>query len=182
MAATPSTMVPLGTLAPTFTLPNVNGGLIRLDLSQTNPSAKGFLICFICNHCPYVKHIEQEFVRLAEEAMQSGIQVYAISSNDAVKYPEDAPDQMAAKHYPFPYLHDESQDVAKAYDAVCTPDFFLYDAEYRLVYRGQFDDSRPGNSVAPDGRDLRVAIEALLQGKEPIKDQRPSIGCNIKWK
>lgn len=210
MAATPSTMVPLGTIAPAFTLPDTHGrqidflstGVTRgasaaastnaktgasIDAikgasTETSTDAKGHLICFICNHCPFVKHIEKELLTLAEEAMQREIAVYAISSNDAEKYPEDAPDKMAQKQYPFPYVYDETQEVARAYDAACTPDFFLFDAQYRLVYRGQFDDSRPGNSIPPDGRDLRTAIDALITGRAPLEDQRPSIGCNIKWK
>lgn len=182
MAATPSNMIPLGTLAPAFRLENVNGGWIDFDPETGKPEGNGFIICFICNHCPFVKHIESELISIAKDAEQSGIKVFAISSNDIEKYPDDAPELMAEKNYPFPYLYDESQEVAKAFDAACTPDFYLFDGEYRLVYRGQMDNSRPGNDQPVDGRDLRAAIETLLNGEPPLKDQRPSIGCNIKWK
>lgn len=182
MAATPSNMIPLGTLAPTFDLENVNGGRIEFDPENGKPEGDGFLICFICNHCPFVKHVESELISIANEAEKEGIRVFAISSNDVEKYPDDAPEMMAQKNYPFPYLYDETQEVAKAYDAACTPDFYLFDGNYRLVYRGQMDNSRPGNDKPVNGHDLREAISALLNGQPPLKDQWPSIGCNIKWK
>jgi peroxiredoxin len=182
MAATPSNMIPLGTLAPAFRLENVNGGKIEFDPSSRQPVGNGFMICFICNHCPFVKHIESELISIVEEAERQGIKVFAISSNDIEKYPDDAPEFMTEKQYPFPYLFDETQEVAKAFDAACTPDFYLFDEDYRLVYRGQMDNSRPGNDQPVDGKDLRAAIEALLSGEPPLQNQHPSIGCNIKWK
>jgi hypothetical protein len=163
-------------------LENVNGGWIDFNPAEGQPSGNGFLICFICNHCPFVKHVESELISIATDAEKEGIRVFAISSNDVVKYPDDSPELMAQKNYPFPYLYDETQEVAKAYNAACTPDFYLFDGEYRLVYRGQMDNSRPGNDQPVDGRDLRAAIEALLNGEPPLEDQHPSIGCNIKWK
>ncbi len=184
MAATPSTMMPLGTLAPDFTLPDTVSGKSR-SLSELK-SSRGTLILFICNHCKYVKHIHAELVKLLHEYIPQGLSVIAISSNDVVNYPEDDPERMKEQaqqyHYQFPYLYDESQEVARAYDAACTPDFFMFDGNLKLVYRGQFDDSRPSLDLPVTGTDLRRAIEALLNGIPVSTDQRPSIGCNIKWK
>ena len=180
MSATPSTMLEIGTEAPDFKLESVNGG--RLSLSYANQS-KGFVIMFICNHCPYVMHIEEELVKLANEYIAKGIGFIAISSNDVEKYPEDSPEKMAEKDYPFPYLYDESQEVAKAYKAACTPDFFVFNDDRKLVYRGQFDKSRPKNDIPVTGDDLRNALDAVLTGNTIPEDQQvPSIGCNIKWK
>ena len=176
-------MLPLGTRAPAFTLPDtVSGKTLSLDALK---GAKGTVVMFICNHCPYVKHVNPELVRVAKDYQGKGIGFVAISANDAANYPDDAPDKMkaAAKQlgYPFPYLYDESQAVAKAYQAACTPDFFLFDSAMLCVYRGQLDESRPGKG-APDGRDLRAALDAVVAGK-PVSDvQKPSVGCNIKWK
>ena len=184
MAKTPSTMLPLDTIAPDFVLPDSVSGR-RVALADVR-GAQGTLVMFICNHCPYVKHVNVELVRVARHYADRGIGVVAISSNDVANYPDDAPDRMRdlARElgYPFPYLYDETQDVARAYDAACTPDFFLFDARDRLVYRGRLDASTPGNGGTPDGADLRAALEALLAGAAPIESQQPSIGCNIKWK
>jgi peroxiredoxin len=187
MAATPSTMLELGTAAPDFDLPDTTSpGMsrrVRLDDFRDKPA---LLVMFICNHCPFVKHVQAELVRIANEYQPRGLGIVAISSNDAEKYPDDSPEKMAeeAKRagYTFPYLHDETQEVAKAYRAACTPDFFLFDRDRRLVYRGQLDDSRPSNNVPVTGRDLRAAIEAALEGRPVTGQQMPSIGCNIKWK
>ncbi|WP_428236135.1 thioredoxin family protein [Gracilimonas sp.] len=180
MSATPSTMLEIGTEAPGFTLPSVNGG--NLSLSYADQS-KGFVVMFICNHCPYVLHIEDELVNVANEYIARGIGFIAISSNDVEKYPQDSPEKMAQKDYPFPYLYDESQEVAKAYKAACTPDFFVFDENRKLVYRGQFDESRPSKDMAVTGEDLRNALDALLSGEQIPEDQQvPSMGCNIKWK
>jgi peroxiredoxin len=177
-------MLPLGTQAPAFALRDtVTGRTVALEDFATSPA---LLIAFICNHCPFVKHILDEFVAFARDPGTRGLAVIAISSNDAVRYPEDAPVHMARiaalKSFTFPYLFDESQDVAKAYQAVCTPDFFLFDRERRLAYRGQFDASRPGNNVPVTGVDLRGACEALLSGRSTPRQQIPSVGCSIKWK
>jgi peroxiredoxin len=184
MAATPSTMMPLGTMAPNFKLPDTVSGKIYSLTDQ--PSNKGTLIMFICNHCKYVKHIHHELVKISNQAVEKGLSVVAISSNDVINYPEDDPALMksqAIQHgYRFPYLYDESQTVAKAYDAACTPDFFLFDGNLKLVYRGQFDASRPSLDTPVTGKDLKDAIEALLDGKEISQAQVPSLGCNIKWK
>jgi peroxiredoxin len=184
MAAVPSTMMPLGTLAPPFKLPDtVSGKILSLDDLKSN---KATLVMFICNHCKYVKHIHAELVKICNEYSAKGLSVIAISSNDVINYPEDAPELMKEQalksNYKFPYLYDETQEVAKAYDAACTPDFFMFDGELKLVYRGQFDSSRPSNEVSLTGEDLRNAIEAVLSGKSIGTEQRPSIGCNIKWK
>lgn len=183
MALTPSTMLPLGTHAPAFRLPDAVSGR-ALGLEDVK-GARGTLVMFICNHCPYVKHVNAELVRLAKDYAAKGVGAVAISANDAQNYPEDAPAKMREYAqrlgYPFSYLHDESQAVAKAYQAACTPDFFLFGADLKLVYRGQLDDSRP-NGAAPTGRDLRAALDALLAGKPIPADQKPSMGCNIKWK
>lgn len=183
MAATESTMLSLGTEMPGFRLPSAGGEVVSSD---DFPEARGILVMFICNHCPFVKHIRDELVSLAREYQAKGIQVIAINANDWSAYPDDSPDKMAeeARRYgfPFPYLYDESQEVAKAYRAACTPDFFLFDADRRLVYRGQLDDSRPGNQIPITGRDLRSAMDALVAGQAVGERQKPSLGCNIKWR
>ena len=183
MAATPSTMVPLGTPAPDFRLPDTDGTTVSLADFAASPAV---LVAFICNHCPFVKHIQKSFAQLAKEYQAKGVTVIAVSSNDAEKYPADGPEPMkaekAAAGYTFPYLYDESQDVAKAYKAACTPDFFLYDGSRKLVYRGQMDASRPSNGLPNDGADLRAALDRVLAGQPPLEKQTPSIGCNIKWK
>ena len=184
MARTPSTMVALGTKAPGFNLPDtVSGKQVSLNDARGDVAT---VIMFICNHCPFVKHINAELVKLANDYKIKGIAFVAISSNDAVNYPDDSPvlmKQVAARlKYPFPYLYDESQQVARSYDAACTPDFFIYDKELRLVYRGQLDDSRPGNEIAVTGKDIRDALDRLINNQPVAEVQRPSIGCNIKWK
>jgi peroxiredoxin len=184
MALTPSTMTPLGSAAPDFRLPNTNGGgTVALgDLVAYD----ALLVMFLCNHCPFVVHVNPELIRLANDYAARSLAIVAISSNDVLSHPQDGPDPMAQRArelgYPFPYLFDESQDVARAYGAACTPDFFLYDRDRRLVYRGQLDDSRPGNAHPLDGSSLRAAIDALLAGKPVPEPQRPSVGCNIKWR
>ena len=184
MAATPSTMMPLGTIAPDFTLPDAVSGR-NLSLSDLK-GKKATLVMFICNHCPYVLHVNDELVRIAREYQPKGVSFIAISSNDVDNYPQDSPElmkELAEKSgYTFPYLYDESQDVARAYDAACTPDLFLFDENLRCVYRGQLDDSRPKNDVPVTGKDLRMALEALLNERPISENQVPSIGCNIKWK
>jgi peroxiredoxin len=182
MVLTASTMMPLGTEAPAFSLPNVVDG--RVVSREDFRGRQGLLVMFICNHCPYVKHIRGELARVGRD-YQPALGIVAISANDVANYPDDSPEKMAEEAleqgYSFPYLYDASQDVAKAYTAACTPDFFLFDARMRLVYRGQLDASRPGNEQPVTGADLRGAIEALL-GDAPISpDQKPSMGCNIKW-
>jgi len=184
MVLTPSVMLPLGTKAPDFVLPDVVTG--RSVSLATFGERRALLVMFICRHCPYVKHVQTELVRLGQDYRAKDIGIVAISSNDASEYPDDGPaslKQMAQElGFTFPLCHDESQAVAIAYAAACTPDFFLFDRERKLAYRGQLDDSRPGNGKPLDGRDLRAAIEALLAG-EPVKqEQRASVGCNIKWK
>ena len=184
MALTPSNMVALGFIAPDFTLPDtITGSMVSLSDIKSD---KATLIMFICNHCPYVKHIREEIVKISNDYVGAGLSVVAISSNDVEQYPEDAPDLMKQEaldwKYPFPYLYDETQSVAKRYDAACTPDFFLFDSELSLVYRGQLDDSRPGNEVPLSGKDLRSAIDQVLNGFPVSEDQIPSVGCNIKWK
>ena len=175
-------MLPLGTIAPDFDLPDVRGG--RLSLSSLR-DAKATLVMFICNHCPFVKHIREELAKLPRDYASMGLSVVAICSNDPAKYPQDNFEAMAAEArdagWTFPYLHDADQAVAVAYRAACTPDFFLFDAARRLVYRGQLDDSRPTNGVPVTGRDLRAAIDSTLRGQPVGPEQRPSIGCNIKW-
>src|SRR5262245_51352943 len=183
MVATNSTMLALGTPAPNFTLPDTSGRPVSLADFKTTPALP---VAFICNHCPYVKHLRTGFAKLARDYQQRGVGIVAISSNDVANYPADSPAKMAEEArsagYTFPYLYDESQAVAKAYHAACTPDFFLFDGKQRLVYRGQFDDSRPGNAVPVTGKDLRAALDAALAGQAPSALQKPSIGCNIKWK
>jgi len=175
-------MLPLGTPAPAFKLPDTSGKTVSLSDFRGKP----VLVMFICNHCPYVKHIAAQLAQLGRDYQSRSLGIVAISSNDVANYPDDSPEKMKeeAKQmgYTFPYLYDETQDVAKAYRAACTSDFFLFDTEHRLVYRGQFDDSRPGNAMPVTGKDLRAALEAALSGKDVSKDQKPSLGCNIKWK
>jgi peroxiredoxin len=184
MALTPSNMIPLGTVAPAFTLPDtVSGKQVSLNELRGQTAT---VIMFICNHCPYVKHVNPALVKLANDYLPKGVSFIAISSNDVVAHPDDAPDKMkelAQKEgYPFPYLYDESQQVAKDYDAACTPDLYIFDKDLKLVYRGQLDDSRPGNNVPSTGKDMRAALDNLLAGQPVSPHQRPSIGCNIKWK
>lgn len=181
MARTPSTMLPLGTIMPSFDLPNVNGGSVQAPDPDTT-GEKGTLVMFICNHCPYVKHVDEELRQLHADYKHRGIESIAIMSNDVVNYPDDSPEKMAQQRYAFPYLFDETQEVAKAFQAACTPDFFLFDANDKLVYRGQLDDSRPGNGVMVTGKDLRAAMDAVVEGKAVSTEQVPSLGCNIKWK
>lgn len=182
MSLTPSTMLELGTPAPDFALSDTQGNTVTLTDFDEAPA---LLVVFMCNHCPYVKHLRTALADFAREYQAKGLAMVAISSNDADKYPEDGPDKMreeaAAAGYTFPYLFDASQSVAKAYRAACTPDFFLFDGARKLVYRGQFDDSRPGNKVPVSGKDLRTAVDAVLAGKGIPDPQKPSIGCNIKW-
>ncbi|MBN1542116.1 thioredoxin family protein [candidate division KSB1 bacterium] len=182
MAETPSTMLELGTSLPSFELKEPDGRTV----SNRDFKGQPLLIMFICNHCPFVKHIQQELSRLTREFVKKGIPAVAINSNDIQAYPQDGPEQMKKTaqdlNYPFPYVLDPDQSVAKAFRAACTPDFYLFDAEHRLVYRGQFDDSRPGNSVSVTGKDLRLAMERLIDELPPIAEQMPSMGCNIKWK
>jgi len=188
MPQTASTMLPLGTFAPPFRLPDaVTGKTVSLDDFKNSPS---LLVMFICNHCPFIKHVRDELARLGLDYHSKGVAIVAISSNDVENFPADSPDLMkreaADAGYTFPYLYDESQEVARAYDAACTPDFFVFDRSRKLVYRGQLDDSRPSKVVGRDipvtGQDLRAALDAVLAGKNPTADQKPSLGCNIKWK
>ncbi|RLA31821.1 MAG: thioredoxin family protein [Gammaproteobacteria bacterium] len=181
MAAKESTMLALGTVAPEFSLPDPDGTLHTLA-----DHATALLVMFICNHCPYVKHVRAELARLGSDYLPRDVAVYAINSNDASSYPGDSPAKMkeeaAAWGYTFPYLIDASQEVARAYHAVCTPDFFVFDASKNLVYRGQLDASRPSNDIAVTGVDIRSALDAVLNGAEVSAEQVPSIGCSIKWK
>lgn len=184
MALTPSNMLPLGTRAPDFILTDTVSGK-QLSLQQLK-SAIATVIMFICNHCPYVKHVQQALVTLAQDYQPKNIAFIAISSNDIKNYPDDAPEKMRETAqqfgYPFPYLYDDTQTIAKAYQAACTPDFFIFDHDLKCVYRGQLDESRPGNSIPVTGKDIRAALEAIL-AKEPVNpEQKPSIGCNIKFK
>ena len=183
MVLTPSTMVALGTSAPHFRLPDPAGRQWALaDLDD----APGLLVAFICNHCPFVKHLRYGLAEFARECQARGLAVVAINSNDTTTHPADSPERMAEEideaGYTFPYLFDESQEVAKAYGAACTPDFFLFDDARTLVYRGQFDDSRPSTATPVTGSDLRAAADALLEGHPPLAEQRASVGCNIKWR
>jgi len=184
VARQPSRMLPLGTPAPAFALPDTVTG--RTVASGDFASAPLLLVVFLSNHCPFVKHMLDGFVAFAREFGARGLAVVAISVNDIASYPDDAPGEMARiarlKGFTFPYLYDESQEVARAYQAVCTPDFFLFDRDGRLAYRGQFDASRPGNGVPVTGADLRAACDALLAGKALTGEQKPSVGCSIKWK
>ena len=183
MALTPSTMLPLDTAAPDFKLPDTNGKTISLADLRDKPA---LLVLFICNHCPYVKHIRAGLAQLARDYQLRGVAIVGINSNDMENYPEDSPAKMKAEvksaGYMFPYLYDETQAVAKAYRAACTPDIYLFDEKQKLVYRGQFDDSRPGNGVPVTGTDLRAALDAVLAGKPVSQNQKASMGCNIKWK
>jgi len=183
MVLTPSTMLPLGTPAPDFSLPDTEGKTVSLcDFAD----APALLVIFMCNHCPFVKHIREELARLAEEYQEKGVAIVGINSNDVESFPDDSPDKMKdevrSAGYTFPYLYDETQEAAKAYHAACTPDFFLFDADKRLAYRGQLDGSRPGNDVPLTGEDLRAALDAVLEGRSAAEEQKPSMGCNIKWK
>lgn len=184
MALTESNMLELGTQAPNFNLPDTVSGVSKSF--EDIKGDKGTLVIFSCNHCPFVVHVNHEVVSVANDYMPKGIGVVAISSNDVDNYPDDGPDKMklVAKvlKYPFPYLYDASQEVAKAYDAACTPDFYLFDENQSLVYRGRLDASRPGNNLPVNGADLRFALDAMLLGHKEIKPQFPSAGCNIKWK
>ena len=183
MVLTPSTMLPLGTKAPAFSLPNVDGRNVSLDDFQGAPA---YLVMFICNHCPYVKHVATELARLARDYQAKGVAVIAINSNDVAAHPADSPEQMVheveTREYTFPYLFDETQTVAQAYKAACTPDFYIFDKAQKLAYRGQLDSSRPDSGVAVTGRDLRAALDAVVASQAAPTDQKPSIGCNIKWK
>ena len=184
MAETPSNMVSLGTRAPDFNLPNTKDDTyVNLQAAK---GKNGTVIMFICNHCPFVIHVNHMLVSIAKAYADKGIGFMAISSNDANTYPQDGPERMKMHAqnvgYPFPYLYDETQDVAKAYDAACTPDIYVFDADLKLVYRGQLDDSRPGNNIPVTGNDLKHALDCLLENKENTTVQKPSIGCNIKWK
>lgn len=186
MPKTPSTMLPLGTPSPDFLLPDVSrsGAAPSLVTRDGIASGRPLLVMFLCNHCPFVKHVRHEIASLARD-FAGRVGIVAISSNDVKTHPDDAPDKMALEAasagYAFPYCFDESQKVAKAYRAACTPDFFLFDKSLRLAYRGQLDDSRPGSPTPVTGADLRAAMNAVLAGKQPAAEQRPSIGCNIKW-
>jgi len=184
MAETPSNMLPLGTPMPGFSLVDAVTGKTRTD--RDSALGKATLVMFICNHCPFVKHVMDELGRIAGDYIPKGADVVAINSNDIASHPDDAPDRMkelaVAKSWQFPFLFDESQEVAKAFKAACTPDFFLFDKTRGLVYRGQLDESRPGNDIAVTGKDLRAALDAVLSGSPVPAEQMPSIGCNIKWK
>lgn len=185
MALTESTMLlQLGTKAPDFRLPDVvSGKTISLD---TFADKKALVVMFLCRHCPYVQHVKEELARLGRDYAGKSVGIVAISSNDAVQYPDDRPERLKAMAeelgFHFPFCYDETQEVAKAYAAACTPDFYVFDQERKLVYRGQLDDSRPGNGLPVTGKDLRAAIEAVLEGRPVPSEQKPSLGCNIKWK
>lgn len=182
MVRVESTMLPLGTTAPSFSLPNVDGATV----SNSDFAGKPLLVIFMCNHCPFVIHLRSSLADFAREYTAKGLSVVGISSNDVDAYPQDGPEKMKEEAdsagYVFPYLFDETQEVAKAYRASCTPDFFLFDSNHKLVYRGQFDDSRPKTEIPITGADLRAAADAVLEGKPVTDHQKPSIGCNIKWK
>ncbi len=184
MARTASTMLPLGTKAPDFQLPDVvSGETISL---ASFAGKQGLLVMFICRHCPFVKHVQAELAQIGKDYADTDIGIVAISTNDAAHYPDDAPEKLREMAeqlgFSFPFCYDESQETAKAYTAACTPDFFLFDAQWQLVYRGQLDDSRPGNDQPVTGKDLRAALDAVLSHSPVNVDQKPSIGCNIKWK
>ena len=184
MVLTPSTMLGLGLKAPDFSLRDVVSGQ-AISLNRFS-GKKGLLVMFICQHCPYVQHVKQELARLGRDYAAQDLGIVAVSSNDAQNYPDDAPENLKAMAqelgFTFPFCYDETQEVAKAYSAACTPDFFLFDEKRQLVYRGQLDDSRPGNGKPVSGRDLRAALDAVLAGRPVNSDQKPSIGCNIKWR
>ncbi|MFD2550421.1 thioredoxin family protein [Bizionia sediminis] len=184
MAQTPSNMLPLGTVAPNFSLTDsLTGKTISL---QEAKGTRATVIMFICNHCPFVKHVNAELVKLAKDYQAAGVNFIAISSNDVEHYPQDAPDKMKqtaiVEGYTFPYLYDDTQTVAKAYQAACTPDFYVFNSKLQLSYRGQLDNSRPGNDIPVTGSDIRHALNCLIENKENLTEQKPSIGCNIKWK
>jgi peroxiredoxin len=183
MPLTPSTMLPLGTALPSFRLPDADGHLMS---DRDFRGSQALLVAFMCPHCPYVEKIRQEFARFAQEYQTRGLAVVAINANDSTQFPDDGPAGMkreaASAGYTFPYLHDDSQQVAKAFHAACTPDLFLFDRERRLVYRGQFDDSRPGTDAPVTGADLCAAVDALLEGRAMPAEQKPCVGCSIKWK
>ncbi len=185
MALTPTEQIPLGFKAPDFELPDAVSGN-NLTLQELSEGKQATVVMFICNHCPFVVHVREELVRLANDYLPKQIAFIAISSNDVKNYPDDAPDKMKAlaeeMNFPFPYLYDESQAVARAYSAACTPDFSIFDAQLKCVYRGQLDDSRPNSGIPVTGKDMRTALDAILNGEEVSENQRPSIGCNIKWK
>lgn len=184
MSFTESNMLPLGTKAPSFSLPDTISG--KNTSLEDIRSDQATVVMFLCNHCPYVIHVNPEILRIARDYAEKGVSFVAISSNDVENYPDDSPDKMrlVAKvlQFPFPYLYDESQEVAKAYDAACTPDIYVFDGEMKLFYRGRIDDSRPGNDIPLSGRDLRDALDRVLSGGPPPEKQYPSGGCNIKWK
>ena len=184
MAQTPSSMLPLGTMAPSFNLKDTNSNY-HYSFNDLKGS-KGTLVVFICNHCPFVHHIVDELVMIANDYRVQGLGIMAISSNDVIKYPQDSPELMTEfafqNRFEFPYLYDESQEVAKAFDATCTPDFFLFNSENKLVYRGQIDDSRPGNGIPTSGSDLRNAIDSVIYNRNLAAPHKPSVGCGIKWK
>ena len=183
MSLTPSTMMKLGTLAPEFTLPDTNGQQVSLS---DYLNCKASVVMFICNHCPYVIHVAQELAEFSMDYQKKGVGIVGIMSNDVENYPDDSPQKMkvekADRGYPFAYLYDQTQEVAKAYQAACTPDFFVFDGDMALVYRGQLDASRPQTDVPVTGKDLRSALDAVLDGRNPDETQYPSMGCNIKWK
>lgn len=182
MVKTASTMLPLGTRLPAFSLPSTTGETVS---DQSLSGARGVLVMFICNHCPFVKHLRSALAEFGKECQELGVAVVGVSSNDVTGYPDDSPEKMRAEAeaagYTFPYLYDDDQSVAREFKAACTPDFYLFDGNRQLVYRGQFDASRPGNGKPVTGSDLRSAVQAMLAGKSPLVEQRPSIGCNIKW-
>ncbi len=184
MAETPSTMLPLGTKMPAFSLTDAVSGKTVTDRAAAGKRAT--LVMFICNHCPFVKHVMDELGRLGADYIPKGVGVVAVNANDVEKYPQDGPDKMkelaVSEGWRFPFLLDDTQKIAQAYKAACTPDFFLFDADAKLVYRGQLDDSRPSNKIPVTGKDLRAALDAVLAGKPPLEEQKPSIGCNIKWR
>ncbi len=182
MVLTPSTMLPLGTTAPDFSLPNIDGKTV----SRQDFKGKPLLVMFICNHCPFVVHVADQLAELGKDYQSKGMAIVGISANDVGTHPADSPEKMVTeaqqRGYTFPYLYDESQSVAQAYRAACTPDFFLFDADHRLVYRGQLDDSRPDSGIPVTGKDLRAAMDAVLAGQSVPEPQKNSIGCNIKWR
>ncbi len=183
MSLTPSTMLELGTAAPFFRLPDTEGNIVSLD---DFVDAKGLLVVFMCNHCPYVIHVREELTAIGRDYQAKGIAMVGINANDSSSHPADSYEKMKEEvknaGYTFPYLHDETQETAKTYNAACTPDIYLFDQNKKLVYRGQIDDARPGNNVAVTGADLRAALDALLAGQAISAEQKPSMGCNIKWK
>lgn len=183
MALTPSTMLPLGTQLPFFALQDVHGQIVK---SSDFATARAYLVMFICNHCPYVKHVADTVAKITSSMLDQGVAVFGIMSNDVSKYPDDRPELMkmeaAQRGYKFPYLHDDKQEVAKAFHAACTPEFYVFDAAQKLVYRGQLDDARPGSSVPPSGAHVTAAVTAVLMGQPVSPDQKPSMGCNIKWR